>query len=132
MSQPLLVPVAAGELFDKIAILQIKAGRIAEAAKLAHVRRELALLQACAEPVRADCTGPAALDALLDELRQANEALWELENTVRACDRAGDFGPRFVEAARAVHRQNDRRAAAKLRINTLLGSAIVEAKEYRL
>jgi hypothetical protein len=132
MSQPILVPVAAGELFDKIAILQIKAERIADADKLAHVRRELALLQACAKPVHAGCEDAAALDALLANLKRANEAIWDVENTVRACDRVGDFGPRFVEAARTVHVQNDRRAAIKLRINTLLGSALVEAKEHRV
>ena len=45
-------------------------------------------------------------------------------------ERAGDFGPRFIELARSVYLTNDRRAAVKREINELLGSRIQEEKSY--
>ena len=64
------------------------------------------------------------------ELRAVNEALWRIEDDIRLCERAGDFGPRFVELARSVYRTNDRRSELKRRINELLGSGLVEEKSY--
>jgi hypothetical protein len=122
----LLAPVSAGELLDKIAILRLKAARIAEAAKLANVERELAALEAVAATLPAP-PGRAALEA---ELRAVNEALWDIEDAIRARDAAGDFGPDFVALARSVYRTNDRRAALKRRLNRLLGSELVEEKSY--
>lgn len=128
MSGDILVPISPGELIDKITILEIKAERIADAAKLAHVRAELDALAA----VRArSVPGSAALNALTGDLRAVNADLWQIEDDIRDCERAGDFGPRFVELARAVYVTNDRRAALKREINTALGSALVEEKSYR-
>ncbi|MBI4184657.1 MAG: hypothetical protein HY521_11750 [Proteobacteria bacterium] len=122
------VEVSAGELIDKIAILEIKCERIVDAAKLANVRRELAALAA----VRAAALPSSAeLDRLSAELKVVNARLWEIEDEIRDCERQKDFGPRFVELARAVYRNNDARAALKHRINRLLGSRLVEEKSYR-
>jgi hypothetical protein len=60
-----------------------------------------------------------------------NSTLWDLENRVRALARDSDEGPAFVQAARAIHAGNDRRAAVKRGINQLLGSALVEEKDHR-
>ncbi|GIX15736.1 MAG: hypothetical protein KatS3mg118_3695 [Paracoccaceae bacterium] len=123
----ILVPVSPGELIDKITILRIKARRITDARKLANVRTELALL----EGVLSRCVPlEAPLPALVDELQAVNEALWQIEDDIRDCERRGDFGPRFVALARSVYRENDRRAALKRAINTALGSRIVEEKSY--
>jgi len=128
MSEVILVPVSAGELVDKIAILRIKAARIADPAKLANVRHELAALEA----VAATSVPPSdALAALEAELRAVNESLWEVEDDIRAHDARGDFGAGFVRLARAVHVTNDRRAALKRAVNDLTGSALVEEKSYR-
>jgi hypothetical protein len=70
------------------------------------------------------------LSSLTGELRSVNEALWEIEDEIRGCERAADFGPKFVELARSVYRDNDRRAAIKKRINVLMGSKIIEEKSY--
>ena len=70
------------------------------------------------------------LGSLTAELRSVNEALWDIEDEIRDCERAGDFGPQFVELARSVYQQNDRRAAIKRRINERLGSEIIEEKSY--
>ena len=71
-----------------------------------------------------------ALQSLTLELRSTNEALWAIEDGIRECERAGDFGPRFVELARSVYINNDHRAALKRKINLLLGSKIIEEKSY--
>jgi hypothetical protein len=122
------VAVAPGELIDKITILEIKSERIAEPAKLANVATELATLVARRD---ATLTASAELDRLSADLKSVNEALWEIEDDIRDCDRAGDFGPRFVELARSVYRTNDKRMELKRRINTLLGSNLIEEKSYR-
>ena len=70
------------------------------------------------------------LDRLTAELKAVNEALWRIEDDIRECERATDFGDRFVELARSVYITNDRRAALKREINDLLGSRIVEEKLY--
>jgi hypothetical protein len=124
--EPVLVPVTIGALVDKITILEIKAERITEPAKLRNIQRELAALLA----VWKRCRAPA-LDELSRELRKTNEVLWTIEDEIRACENRQDFGPRFIELARAGYCNNDRRAALKRRINELLGSAIIEEKSYR-
>jgi hypothetical protein len=64
------------------------------------------------------------------ELKAVNEALWTIEDDIRACEARGDFGDGFVALARSVYRTNDRRAAIKREINVLCGSSIVEEKSY--
>ncbi len=127
MGTALQVEVSAGELVDKITILEIKAERISDPDKLANVHRELSSLTA----TRRDAIpGSGELDEFTAELRGINEQLWEIEDDIRDCERKRDFGERFVELARAVYRTNDRRAAAKRSINELLGSELVEEKDY--
>ncbi len=122
-----LVPVSWGEVIDKITILEIKAERIEDAAKRANVVKELNELTAVRESEHPAHGGLAALSA---DLKAINERLWVIEDDIRDCERHKDFGPRFVELARAVYVTNDERAAAKRRVNDLLGSAIVEEKSY--
>jgi hypothetical protein len=123
----LLVPVSAGELLDKIAILRIKAERISDPKKVENVKRELSALDAVASRA---IPGSAELAALEADLKAVNEALWEIEDDIREHDARGDFGPDFVRLAQAVYRTNDRRAAIKRDINRLTGSALVEEKSY--
>ena len=127
MGTVLEVEVSAGELVDKITILEIKAERIADPDRLANVHRELRSLTAAR---REAIESSAELDELTAELRRVNERLWEIEDDIRDCERKRKFGERFIELARAVYRTNDRRAAAKHRINELLGSELVEEKDY--
>ncbi|MDE2851451.1 MAG: DUF6165 family protein [Acidobacteriota bacterium] len=127
MGTVLQVEVSPGELIDKITILEIKAERIADPGKLANVHRELRSLTA----TRKEALEPSPeLEEFTAELRRINERLWEIEDDIRDCERNGDFGERFIELARAVYRTNDRRAAAKRSINELLGSELVEEKDY--
>jgi Family of unknown function (DUF6165) len=116
-----------GELIDKITILRIKTERIGEPHKLANVHRELAMLERLA---REDGAAAPSIDHLTDKLAAVNARLWAIEDTIRTCERDGDFGPRFVALARSVYRENDTRAAIKRAINTLTNSALVEEKSY--
>jgi hypothetical protein len=123
----LKVAVSWGELFDKIAILEIKRDRLTDPAQRADVEAELAALvqvRDAALPPDADITVETG------ELRAVNESLWQIEDDIRDCERRQDFGPDFIALARAVYRTNDRRAAIKRRISTALGSALVEEKSY--
>lgn len=124
---PILVPVSWGELLDKITILEIKTRRIEDSAKLANVGRELEALNA----VVGVGTLPDGAPVLIDQLRAVNEALWDVEDAIRDCERHKDFGARFVELARSVYHSNDRRAALKRDLNELLGSELVEEKSYQ-
>jgi hypothetical protein len=127
-SKSITVGISPGELLDKITILEIKSQRISDAAKLGHVRAELAALRAAS----AQALVPSEqLQALVSQLRAVNEALWQIEDDLRLCERGGDFGPRFIQLARCVYQQNDRRAALKRQTNDLLGSELVEEKAYR-
>lgn len=125
--RPLVVEVSAGELLDKLTILRIKDERMTDEAKRRNVRAELTRLEAVR---REDLPAMVELEALVERLKAVNERLWEVEDEIRECERAGDFGERFVALARAVYHENDRRAAIKREINHLLGSALVEEKSY--
>ncbi len=71
------------------------------------------------------------LEALAAELRSVNQVLWDIEDEIRCCERDGEFGPKFVELARSVYKNNDHRAGLKRQINERLGSRIVEEKAFR-
>jgi hypothetical protein len=122
-----LVPVSFGELVDKISILRIKSERIPNPEKLGNVRTELQLL----ETARLGCLiGNSDIDELEKALRDVNERLWHVEERIRDCEGRADFGPAFVELARAVYKANDVRAALKRRINEVSGSPLIEEKHY--
>jgi hypothetical protein len=125
--KPILIEVGPGELIDKITILVIKSERMSDPAKLKNVRHELQVLDAAR---RAHIPASAELQRLEADLKGVNEALWAIEDDIRQCEADRDFGPKFIELARAVYKQNDRRAALKKDINVLTGSAIIEEKSY--
>jgi hypothetical protein len=121
-------PISPGEFLDKLTILEIKIERIADSGKLENVRRERDLLRAewAASPLaRTDVSDRVA------ELKQVNEALWEIEDAIRLKEAAQAFDAEFVELARAVYRTNDRRAAIKRAINLALASDLIEEKSYK-
>jgi hypothetical protein len=122
-----LVPVSVGELVDKITILEIKRKHIADAAKRRNVVKELQLLIRVLRGLRIK---PALIKTERAGLVAVNDALWEIEDRIRDCERAKDFGPRFVELARSVYFTNDKRAALKRAVNDRVGSALIEEKSY--
>jgi hypothetical protein len=124
----ILVPISPGELLDKITILRIKAARMKDPDKVANVKHELGVL----EKTWKDSGAPAVnLGTAEADLTRVNEQLWVIEDEIRDEERAKRFKEKFIELARAVYVTNDERAAIKKRINTLLGSTIVEEKSYQ-
>jgi hypothetical protein len=119
------VPTSWGEVIDKITILEIKVARLPAEAARANAARELELLSAVAKSVLTEIAGMAA------QLKVLNETLWDIEDRIRDHERLGDFGPSFVELARAVYRRNDERGRIKRQINLALGSALIEEKSYQ-
>ncbi|MGC6472787.1 MAG: DUF6165 family protein [Parvibaculales bacterium] len=127
MNQPIMIEVGAGELIDKITILQIKSERIEDEGKLKNVRHELEVLSAARD---ANLAPSDELTRLTGELKGVNEALWEIEDDIRACENEKDFSQTFIDLARAVYITNDKRAALKKDINLLTGATIIEEKSY--
>lgn len=129
MSAPIItVEVAAGELLDKITILEIKRSKFDDPEKLKNVVAELETLAR----VRDDAlTLDGTAQRLVGDLEAVNRELWDIEDEIRDCERRGDFGERFIELARAVYHKNDRRAALKRDLNERLGSRLVEEKSYQ-
>jgi hypothetical protein len=124
---PIFVEIAAGELIDKMTILEIKLDQISDGAKRTNVRREYEQLSAV---FHEHITPSDELARLTAALKAANQELWHIEDDIRARERMKDFGPEFVALARSVYQTNDRRAALKRDINALLQSSIFEEKSY--
>jgi len=121
------IPVSVGELFDKITILRIKLKRFSDAAKRKNVKLELEALEKAVTKV--PVSGPE-LDALVGQLEEVNNTLWDIEDGKRQAERDQNFGADFIELARQVYIRNDKRAEIKRKINMLTGSVIIEEKSY--
>lgn len=124
----ILVPVSPGEVLDKITILEIKSERMQDETKLVNVRRELALLQ---ETWTKSVHQDKQIQQLHKQLKEINEALWDIEDAIRNEERKQSFDERFIELARNVYFTNDRRSRVKKELNLHLGSQIVEEKSYQ-
>lgn len=126
-AQLINIPVSAGELLDRLSILRLKTERITDTAKLMNVRREHDALDA----VRvAQITMTPQADQLYAALCDVNGQLWDIEDDIRRCEHAGDFGNDFIRLARSVYITNDRRAELKRELSVVLGSLIVDEKSY--
>jgi hypothetical protein len=123
-----VLEISAGELFDRIGILELKRSRL-PAHRVLAIERQLAAARA--ERDR-QFVPSVALSALADALAQVNRELWEIEDELRSCERLADFGDDFIALARSVYSINDRRAALKRRIDELVGSELSEQKSYPL
>ena len=119
-----LVPVSAGELLDKISILEIKNEFADNEQRIANVANELKLLRVVDETHQFSRRVPDRMD----ELRGVNRELWHIEDEIRECEQRRDFSSRFIELARSVYVTNDRRAAIKRKINMAVQSSLVEEK----
>ena len=123
----ILTPISPGELLDKLTILQIKSENILDDNKLINVNAERKALQ---NVVNAHIPETKAIQCLTTSLLAVNKELWVIEDDIRDCERAGDFGKDFIRLARAVYVTNDRRADLKKQINIEMGSNLIEEKSY--
>lgn len=121
------VEVSTGEFLDKITILEIKAERIQDPAKLVNIHRELDILRQTWADSPASQTD---ISVLLAELKAINESLWEIEDRIRIKESEAAFDNEFIELARSVYIINDKRAEVKRQLNQALGSNLMEEKSY--
>jgi translation initiation factor 2B subunit (eIF-2B alpha/beta/delta family) len=123
----ILAEISAGELFDKITILEIKKTKISNKEKLNDIEKELLSLN---ETVKKYIPNQSSISKYINDLKDINLKLWDIEDGKRAAEKNKDFGENFIELARNVYKYNDKRAKIKLAINTSLGSNIKEVKSY--
>ena len=123
----ILAEISAGELFDKITILEIKRAKISNKEKLVDIERELSSLN---EIVKKVIPNQSNISKHISNLKNINLKLWDIEDGKRAAEKNQDFGKKFIELARNVYKFNDERAKIKLAINIEVGSNIKEVKSY--
>ena len=120
--------ISAGELFDKISILEIKKNKIKDKTKRNIVLKELSSLQ---ETVNENIEKSKSLTKLYKKLKSVNLKLWKIEDDIRDCERKRNFKDKFIKLARAVYFTNDDRSRVKNKINRLTKSNISEVKSYK-
>ncbi len=123
----ILAEISAGELFDKITILEIKKAKISNKEKLIDVEKELNSLK---DTVGKFIPDQNNISKHIKDLKEINLKLWDIEDGKRAAEKEKKFDDKFIELARKVYKLNDERAKIKLAINTSLGSNIKEVKSY--
>jgi len=126
-SKKILSEISAGELFDKISILEIKLEKIKDKNNLAEINKEYKVLKN-AQNSNVEITDK--IEKLFNEIKEVNTNLWNIEDKLRICEKNKDYGKNFIELARAVYLNNDKRSIIKLEINKILGSNIKEIKQY--
>ncbi len=123
----ILAEISAGELIDKITILEIKKEKITNNEKLTEISKELTTLSITLKKFIPD---QSKISSLKDNLKNINLKLWDIEDGKRLAEKNNKFDEKFIELARNVYKLNDERAAIKLSINNMLGSNIKEVKSY--
>ena len=126
-SKKILTEISAGELLDKISILEIKLVKINDKESLLEINKEYNSLK---ETQNSNIKLTKNLENLIKKLKEVNLKLWDIEDNKRICEKNKDFGKVFVDLSRNVYLNNDKRAKIKSEINKLLGSNIKEVKQY--
>ena len=123
----ILTEISAGELLDKISILEIKLNKIKDHVLLNEVKKEYEILN---ETKNKNINFSEKIDVLYKNLKETNKKLWEIENKIRLCEKNSDFKEKFIQISRDIYFANDKRSKIKLEINKILGSNIKEVKQY--
>lgn len=126
-SKKILSEISAGELLDKISILEIKLEKIKDKADQEEINKEYKILK---EVKNSSLEMTEKLKTLFKEIKEVNLNLWNIEDKLRICEKNKDFGQTFIELARGVYLNNDKRSKIKLEINNILDSNIREIKQY--
>ena len=124
----ILSEISAGELMDKITILEIKKVKITDPEKQVIINKELNSLHST---YQTSLTPSPELQEQITKLKNINLILWDIEEGKRECERQKDFGDKFIQLARSVYIENDNRAKIKAEINRLTNSTISEVKSYK-
>tara|TARA_Y100000590_G_C15589004_1_gene965271 strand:+ start:492 stop:893 length:402 start_codon:yes stop_codon:yes gene_type:complete len=123
----ILSEISAGELLDKLTILEIKREKIKEKSSQAEIIKEYKVLK---EVQKKNIEINEELKKLIEELKIVNLNLWDVEDKLRICEKNKNFDEAFIQLARDVYFNNDKRSKIKSKINETLGSNIKEVKKY--
>ena len=123
----ILSEISAGELLDKISILEIKLDKIKDKESLEEINKEYKILK---DVQNSSIEVTEKLKTLFKEIKAVNLNLWNVEDELRICEKNKDFGQTFIELARGVYLNNDKRSKIKSKINEVSGSNIKEIKQY--
>ena len=123
----ILAEFSAGELLDKITILEIKKEKIKDGQKLMDINKELSSLTKTSDEKIPD---KSEINNLIINLKQINLKLWDIEENKRLAEKNQKFDEKFIKLSRDVYKTNDERAKIKLKINEILGSNIKEVKSH--
>ena len=123
----ILAEISAGELIDKITILEIKKLKITDKNKLFEIEKELLSL---IETKKKSILDENKILKFQSDLKNVNLKLWDIEDGKRSAEKNNDFSEQFIKLARNVYKYNDERAKIKFAINNVLGSNIKEVKSY--
>ncbi len=126
-SKEILSEISAGELLDKISILEIKLEKIEDKNNREEIKKEYKILK---EIQNSSIKFDDKIKELFNSIKVINIKLWNIEDELRACEKNKDFGKNFIELARGVYFNNDKRSKIKSEINKILGSNIREIKQY--
>ena len=118
------VPISIGELIDKITILEIKKDKL-QNLKLKNILKELSFLRAVLEK-----NIILIPDEIFLQLKSINLTLWDIEDKIRIKEKNKEFDTEFIELARSVYFNNDRRSETKKELNLMFKSEIIEEKSY--
>tara|TARA_B110000438_G_C15802616_1_gene645858 strand:- start:921 stop:1310 length:390 start_codon:yes stop_codon:yes gene_type:complete len=125
--ETILTEISAGELLDKISILEIKLSKIKNDILLKEIQKEYTILN---KTKKEKIPSSAEVDNLFIELKKINEKLWKIEDEIRLCEKNSNFDDKFIQLSRDVYFTNDKRSKIKLKLNKTLGSNIIEIKQY--
>ena len=126
-SKKILSEISAGELLDKISILEIKLEKIEDKNNREEIKKEYKILK---EIQNSSIKFDDKIKELFNSIKVINIELWNVEDELRVCEKNKDFGKNFIELARKVYFNNDKRSKIKSEINKILGSNIREVKQY--
>ena len=126
-SKKILTEISAGELLDKISILEIKLKKIQDKSNQKEINKEYKILK---KAQKSNIKLNKKSINLFKELKNINLKLWDIEDKVRVFEKDKNFNETFIQLARGVYFNNDRRAKIKLEINKIFKSNITEIKKY--
>ena len=126
-SKKILSEISPGELLDKISILEIKLEKVKDKNYQKEIKKEYKILK---EIQNSSIELTVKIRDLFQSVKNVNIELWDIEDKLRIHEKNKDFGENFIELARGVYFNNDKRAKIKSKINEILRSNIKEIKQY--
>ena len=128
------IEVSNGEIIDKFTILLIKKDKIKDVSKLKHIENELNVFLNILNS-ESDQDGVDKLknvpNALINDLKEINSKLWDIEDEIRLKEQDKDFGDQFIKLSRSIYTLNDKRFRIKNKINEVTKSVLREQKDHK-